>query len=252
MDVALMIRQRLDELDLDQRDLARAADVTESYVSQILTRKKAPPAPDRTDIYDRMDRFLKLPQGELARVADAHLKQELKRRLGETAPLFPELRELILRKCAPARLEQVRAIVDLQPFGELERLVTHRLLDAAELSGDVLHLTPKQLARLDSVIASWDWDSSTFALVITLVSKQRGRGGEAEVRRFEYVEREEPDADQEKGLQQFLRDPALRGTATAEEIAFLKTLRFRGRQPTALYYYRELQNLRDPLHFRSD
>jgi hypothetical protein len=22
------------------------------------------------------------------------------------------------------------------------------------------------------------------------------------------------------------------------------------RQPTALYYYRELQNLRDPLHFR--
>src|SRR2546430_2824982 len=45
MDVALVIRQRLDELDLDQRDLARAARVTESYVSQLLTRKKAPPAP---------------------------------------------------------------------------------------------------------------------------------------------------------------------------------------------------------------
>ena len=45
MDVALVIRQRLDELQLEQRDLARAAHVTESYVSQILTRKKAPPAP---------------------------------------------------------------------------------------------------------------------------------------------------------------------------------------------------------------
>jgi transcriptional regulator with XRE-family HTH domain len=251
MDVALLIRRRLDELDLDQRDLAHAADVTESYVSQILTRKKAPPAPDRTDIYDRMDRFLKLPHGELARVADAHLKQELKRRLGETAPLFPELRELILRKCAPARLEQVRAILELQPFGELERLVTQRLLDAAELSGDVLRLVPKQVARLDSVTRSWDWDPSTFALVITTVSNQRGKTGEEEVKRFEYVERDEPDTDQENGLRQFLRDPSLSGTATAEEIAFLKTLRFKGRHPTALYYYRELQNLKDPLHFRA-
>src|SRR5205814_8830339 len=75
MDIALVIRQRLDELELDQRDLARAANVTESYVSQILTRKKAPPAPERTDIYDRMDRFLKLPHGQLARVAGALAKR---------------------------------------------------------------------------------------------------------------------------------------------------------------------------------
>ena len=93
MDVALVIRQRLDELDLDQRDLARAAHVTESYVSQILTRKKAPPAPDRTDIYDRMDRFLKLPQGELARVADAHLKDERKRELAACSGLILPLVE---------------------------------------------------------------------------------------------------------------------------------------------------------------
>ena len=36
---------------------------------------------------------------------------------------------------------------------------------------------------------------------------------------------------------------------THEEITFLKRLRFGGKQPTPLYYYRELQNLRDPLHF---
>ena len=40
-------------------------------------------------------------------------------------------------------------------------------------------------------------------------------------------------------------------TATAEELAFLKRLKFKGKRPTPLYYYRELQNLRDPLHFRS-
>ncbi|MDZ4340000.1 MAG: helix-turn-helix transcriptional regulator, partial [candidate division NC10 bacterium] len=40
-----MIRQRLEELGADQRDLATAAQVTESYISQLLTRKKSPPAP---------------------------------------------------------------------------------------------------------------------------------------------------------------------------------------------------------------
>ena len=69
MDVSLVIRQRLDEFGLDQRELAQAAEVTESYISQLLTRRKAPPAPSRTDIYDKMDKFLKLPTGELARLA---------------------------------------------------------------------------------------------------------------------------------------------------------------------------------------
>ena len=244
MDVALVIRQRLDELGLDQRDLALAAEVTESYVSQLLTRKKAPPAPERTDIYDRMDRFLKLPGGELARVADAHLKEELKRRLGETAPLFPELRELIVRKCAPAQLEHVRAIIEPQLFGELERLVARKLLDAVGLSTDIFHLSAKHLAVLEARIASWDINLVTFGLEIVL----RGRGAAAAPRgrRFEFVER---SAGHEPGLAKFLADPSLSGTATSGELEFLKELRFQGHRPTALYYYRELQNLRDPLHF---
>ena len=44
MDVAFVIRQRLAELGYEQRDLARAATVTESYISQLLTRKSAPRA----------------------------------------------------------------------------------------------------------------------------------------------------------------------------------------------------------------
>ncbi len=242
MDVALVIRQRLDELGLDQRDLAGAAGVTESYVSQLLTRKKSPPNPERTEIYDRMDRFLKLPHGELARVADAHLKEERKRRLGEVIPLSPELRALILRKCAPAERESVRAIIERQSFGELERLAAQTLLHVAHLGGDVLHVTPKQRARLDAVIESWEWNPTTFALTVALAT--------GEQKRFAYVERVEKDVDQEKGLTEFLRDHTLSGTAAPPELAFLKSLQFKDRRPTALYYYRELQNLRDPLHFR--
>jgi transcriptional regulator with XRE-family HTH domain len=240
MDVALVIRQRLDELQLDQRDLARAANVTESYVSQLLTRKKAAPAPQRTEIYDRMDRFLKLPHGELARVAEAYLKEERMRRLGIVAPLVPALRTLLLRKCAPGEREAVRAIIERQSFGELERLVAQTLLQVAHVAADVLHLTPKQLSRLGDTIASWEWDPASFALTIRTTT--------GEQKHFEYDERS--DGDQEKGLAEFLRDPLLSGTASPEELAFLKSLRFKDRRPTALYYYRELQNLRDSLHFR--
>jgi hypothetical protein len=67
---SLFLRHRLRTLETEQRDLAAAAQVTESYISQLVTGKKPPPAPERTDIYGRMETFLKLPAGKLARLAD--------------------------------------------------------------------------------------------------------------------------------------------------------------------------------------
>ncbi len=286
MDVSFVIRQRLEAGGLDQRELARAAQVTESYISQLLTRKKAPPAPSRTDIYDKMDKFLGLPSGELARLAQLQRKEELKRELGEESPpLFREVRQLILRKCRPDKKAQVRAIFEKQPFGELERLVTQRLLDVlqrlakeelnndhwlrmvADLGGrsfeemrvivlefldtDIFHLSREHCdSFLDPLIESWDIDLATFALDIVL----EARVVSGHVKRFEFVERQ---ADQivvveEPALTEFLRDTALGGgTATEEEVEFLRRLRFKGKRPSPLYYYRELQNLRDPLHFRA-
>ena len=284
MDVSFVIRQRLDEFGLDQRELARAADVTESYISQLLTRKKAPPAPNRTDIYEKMDTFLKLPRGELARLADCQRKEELKRELGDhPAPLFQEVRALILRKCDRDTERHVRGIFEQQPFGELERLVTQTLLDVvkevateelendywlrmvAELGGrsheemrvlvlefldtDIFHLSPENcVSFLDPLLESWDIDLATFAVDIVL----NPRVVAGHVKRFEFVERE---ADQlfveAPGLREFLEDPALSGTATEVEVEFLKRLKLKGKRPTPLYYYRELQNLRDPLHFRT-
>lgn len=43
MDIVSVIRHRLDELGIEQRDLAVAAEVTESYISQLLANKKTPP-----------------------------------------------------------------------------------------------------------------------------------------------------------------------------------------------------------------
>lgn len=284
MDLSLVIKQRLEEFGLDQRELAQAAQVTESYISQLLSRRKAPPAPGRTDIYEKMDKVLRLPSGELARLAEVQRNQQLRRGLAEEPmPLFREVRDLILRKCHPDREPDIRAIFEREPFGELERLVTKQLLDlvkgvareelaneqwlrkVAELGGrsyremrvsalefldtDIFHLSHENcIAFLDPLIESWDIDLATFALDFVL----NPRVVSGHVRRFEFTEREPGERFvEEPGLSEFLKNPALSGTATAEEIDFLKRLKFRGRRPTPLYYYRELQNLRDPVHFHA-
>ena len=133
MDVLFAIRQRMEELGLEQKALAGAAEVTESYISQLLTRRKIPPAPERTDIYSRLEVFLKLPLGRLSELAELQRREELKGKVVEPpAPLFKEVRALILSKCAHDHKEQVRVIFQKQPFGELERLVTRTLLDAVK------------------------------------------------------------------------------------------------------------------------
>ena len=70
MNFASLVKSRLKTLGYVQKDLARAARVTESYVSQLLSRRKAPPDGDRTDIYGKMEAFLGLGHGELGRLAE--------------------------------------------------------------------------------------------------------------------------------------------------------------------------------------
>lgn len=284
MDLSLVIRRRLKRLGLEQKDLAVAAQVTESYISQLLAHKKAPPAPRRTDIYEKIETFLGLPEGELARLAALQRQEDLKKKVAEPPrPLFMEFRQLILRKCDPTSQREIRRIFEKEPFGELERLVTQKLLDVtkrvvrqeleseewlrrmAEIGGrsyeqmrvvalefldtDVFNVSVENcVAFLEPLIDSWDVDLETFGVEIVL----NRRLTPGHTKRFEFVEREpEGSISLEPGLEEFLKDATLSGDATADEIEFLKRLQFRDRRPAAIYYYRELQNLRDPLHFRA-
>jgi hypothetical protein len=80
-----------------------------------------------------MGKLLKLPNGELAKLANLERQEELKRKLADPpTPLYREVRELVLRKCKPDEQKQIRAIFEKQPFGELERLVTQKLLDVVK------------------------------------------------------------------------------------------------------------------------
>src|SRR6267143_2103117 len=283
MDFPLLIRHRLRELGTEQRDLAEAAQVTESYSAQLLTRKKAPPAPGRTDIYDKMETFLRLPAGKLATLAALQRTDALKRKLADPpTPLFKEVRALILGKCEPSKEQPIRAMFEKEPFGALERLVTQKLLDVVKrvtreelddenwlrlvsrltdrsyeqmrvivlefLEADIFNVSVENCVTfLDPLIESWDIDLATFGMEIVL----NRRLAPGHPKKFEFVEREPDQPEEEPGLKEFLRDPSLSGDATDEEIDFLKRLRFKGKRPAPLYYYRELQNLRDPLHFRA-
>ena len=284
MDVSLLIRHRLKELGIEQKDLAAAAQVTESYISQLLARKRVPPSPGRTDIYEKIGRALKLPVGELSKLADLQRAEELRKRLAERPrPLFKECRDLILRKCSPARQNEVRRIFEKETFGELERLVTQKLLDVAKglareelqseerlrliaelshcsyeqvrisilefLDTDVFNISVENcISFLDPIIDSWDIDLKSFGMEVV----PNRWLTPVKAKRFEFAEQAslEPLV-LEPGLEQFLKDASLSGDATEEEIAFLKALKLRGKRPSPIYYYRELQNLRDPLHFPS-
>ena len=115
------------------------------------------------------------------------------------------------------------------------------------LAADIFHVTIEDsVSFLESVIESWDIDLETFGMEIVL----NPRVASEHLKRLEFAEKEpEQPFEEEPGLQEFLHDPQLRSDATNEEIEFLRKLRFKTKRPTPLYYYRELQNLRDPLHF---
>src|SRR6267143_2135034 len=233
MDVCLVIRERLARLGLEQKDLAVAAEVTESYISQLLTRKKLPPAPDRTDIYEKMGEFLKLSSGKLAKLA------ELERLV--TQKLLDVLKRVAREELKNEKWLGSVARVSGRSYKQM-RVMILEFLDT-----DVFHVSLENcVSFLDPLIDSWDIDLATFSMNVVL--NRRFAPGHSKRLEFVEAESDRPFGD-ESGLNAFLKDASLSGNVTQEEIEFLRRLSFKGKRPTPLYYYRELQNLRDPLHF---
>ncbi len=196
-------------------------------------------------------------------------------------PLFGQVREQILAKCDPGKRKEIQQIFEKEPFGEIERIVTQKLLDVAKeitregwnnenwvrlvaranhksyeemrvlvlefLDSDIFSLSIQNAVYfLRPLIQSWDLDLITFEMTVVLSF----RPGEEQLKKFAFIEIASEPLVEEAGFTAFLRDPSLSGDVTEEEIRFLKQLKFQERRPNALYYYRELQNMRDPLHFR--
>ena len=158
----------------------------------------------------------------------------LKRKLADPpAPLFKEVRELILRKCDPSKEQPIRAMFEKEPFGALERLVTQKLLDVVKrvtkeelndenwlrlvarltdrsyeqmrvivlefLEADIFNVSVENCVTfLDPLIESWDIDLATFGMEIVL----NRRLAPGHPKKFGFVELEPASpVDEEPGLQ---------------------------------------------------
>jgi hypothetical protein len=177
----------------------------------------------------------------------------------------------------PPRQLRMRGIFDEEPFGEMERLITRTLLQAIRdearrharddtwlrtiaSPGSYRKMRVRRIELLDSdpvasigdfsvfldpLIQWWDFDFVYFTVQVHLAGEATRRFG------FHEESSEEPAVVEEPSLRAFLRDATLSAGVTSEEIESLRRMRFpASRRPTALFYYRTLQNLRDPLHFR--
>jgi hypothetical protein len=132
-----LLRERLRETKRTSRELAEAAEVPPEYVDELISGRRRPPLPSRTDVYDKMSRFLGLGRGDLAECASA-----------ERASMANGSRtnggnwKLLLVSCEPATAR------------ELERRAKRGEAEALDLVGRLLGIAQGAVRRsLDDQIA---------------------------------------------------------------------------------------------------
>ena len=168
----------------------------------------------------------------LAKLANLQRHEELKENW-QTHPrrCLKKFESWCFAKCKPDKQKQIAAIFEKQPFGELELLVTQKLLDVVKkvarqelesenwlrlvarlsnrsyeemrvailefLDTDIFNVSIENcVSFLDPLIESWDIDLATFGLEIVL----NRRVAPGHPKKFEFVEKEpEPALEESRG-----------------------------------------------------
>ncbi|HEY6807857.1 MAG TPA: helix-turn-helix transcriptional regulator, partial [Gemmatimonadales bacterium] len=128
--VSQLLRRRLKELKRTPRELAEAAQVSEEYVSDLLAGRRDPPAPGRTDLYDRMTKFLRLHRNDLPTCA----KAEREGMAVKTKRPDAKIRALLLELCDPTKARKLDRRLSKRDTetAVLDRLIAQRLLEVAQ------------------------------------------------------------------------------------------------------------------------
>jgi hypothetical protein len=123
--VADLLRTGLRTTKRSSSELAEAVQVSPEYLNELITGRRRPPLPVRTDLYERMTTFLRLGRNELAAAALA----ERAPRPDAAAPApTPEVRRMLLELCEPTTARELARRRARSGDAELTRL-TQRLLD---------------------------------------------------------------------------------------------------------------------------
>ena len=195
--VGELMRQRLKEIGRSSTQLAEAVQVPLRYIDDLIAGHRRPPLPARTDIYAKMNSFLRLRRNDVATCARNERASD-----GPPKAPAPRVRDLLLELCAPAtaavltRRRSARSATALRDFFQrvldvaqcavlrtLDDQIAIRLaaaetgttyverrakvLDFLDLTADTL--TPEYVTEfLRPRIASWDVDLETGVLRVTL------------------------------------------------------------------------------------
>lgn len=192
-----LLKDRLRETKHSASELAEVAEVPEEYIESLLSGRRRPPLPSRTDLYDKITRFLGLGRTDLADCAKA---ERTGTAADEGAP-EPEIRRMILELCEPEtarKLERKGKRDDEQLTDLIARVLdvvqgsARRVLDdqialriAAARNGvsyaetrlkvlEFLDATPATLTDVDFMnfvrprISMWDVDFDTGVLRVVL------------------------------------------------------------------------------------
>jgi hypothetical protein len=121
--IGRLLRHRLRELERTPQDLAAAARVPPEYIKDLIAGRRLPPLPGRTDLYDRMTRFLQLGRNDLAESAQA--EREAAHTAGGASSA--DVRNLVLGLCQPDTARLLRGRMAKKGPAEVDRLI-ERLL----------------------------------------------------------------------------------------------------------------------------
>ena len=123
--VSELLRRRLEETRKSPEELAEAAQVPPEYIDGLLDGTRRPPLPGRTDVYDRMTRFLRLARNELATCASAE-----RAAAAEQRPVLPDakIRRLLFSFCDPQTASELERRRTRQNGAEVADII-QRLLD---------------------------------------------------------------------------------------------------------------------------
>ena len=196
--VGQLLRRRLRELKRTPRELAEAVQVSEDYMADLVSGRRRPPAPGRSDLYAPMTKFLRLHRNDLPTCARA----ERAAAVAAGRP-DPEVCRQVLELCAPERQRLLQRRFARPEGVELERVIVGRLLLVAQgfvnrkledevglrmaatrdgctylearmrllefLDADSASLTPRDCEEfLRPRINTWDIDLETHAMRIVL------------------------------------------------------------------------------------
>lgn len=118
-----LLKERLRETKRTSRELAEAAEVPAEYVDELIAGRRRPPLPSRTDVYDKMTRFLGLGRGDLAECANAERAGSAKT---DAARSEAGNWRLLLELCEAATARELERRVrrgEAEPWDLIERLL---------------------------------------------------------------------------------------------------------------------------------